>query len=265
MKKRLLLIFILISLIFTLDKNNFIAAKMGGYTALKLIENSRVESFCEEFLTYESKHFIIRYTNYDKKIIDKIAQMFERSYLLVGQAYDHYPEEKIKVFMYSNKEQFWRYQKVISGQAVMGLFNMGIIHILSPNAYFNDSEKFLEYYEKDGPILHEYTHKVVDELCGGNIELWFTEGIALYEEYSLNKTEWAKDYDCLPYYTTYELRRNFIKLDPILSYRQSFINVKELIENHGKEKLIMLLEKLKSCEDFDEAFYDVYGFCIQKK
>ncbi len=144
----------------------------------------------------------------------------------------------------------------------MGLYNMGTIHILSPNAYKNQNQPPMDYFKKNGPVLHEYTHKVVDELTGGNVELWLTEGLALYEEYKVNDTEWAPGYKYERYFNSKEIRDDFMYVDEVQSYRQSFDMTKYLIDNYGMDKMQLLMQELSGGSNTNDAFVKIYGVTV---
>lgn len=246
-------------LFFFAGDKGLIAAKMQGYKAMKVFAQVRSSGLTPEFSIYETENFIIKYTEADADIVEDIGSIFEKSRSVEGMRYGYYPENKTMVFLYSDQESMWDYQQSIRGQAVMGLYNMGIIHVLSPKAYF--SEKRIENgdFEKGGPILHEYVHSVIDEKSGGNMELWLTEGIALYEEYAVDGVEWAQGFTYERYFTAAELRDDFMLLEETQSYRQSYDIVKGLVREYGKESIIALLEELKKGNVMDEAFLEVYG------
>ena len=64
---------------------------------------------------------------------------------------------------------------------------MGFIHLQSPLGNKD--------YFKEGPMVHEYTHLVVDELTGGNYSRWFTEGVAQYVEQQVTGYTLDMDFD----------------------------------------------------------------------
>ena len=198
-------------------------------------------------------------TDKDEDVVRDIGRIFEKSYEVEGLHYSYYPEDKTMVFLYNDQESMWKYQQSIKGQAVMGLYNMGIIHVLSPKAYLNQVKISAKDFEKNGPVLHEYVHRVIDDISGGNVELWLTEGLALYEEYAVDGIEWAEGFSYDIYYTSNELRNGFMELDETQSYRQSYDIVKGLIDRHGRESIISLLGELKKGSNLDEAFLTIYG------
>ena len=263
MKKLSAVFLIIISIITTLvvsgDKG-ISTAKMQGYKALKVFVQIKDEQIItSDFMEYQTEHFILKYRQSDENIIRDTANMFEDSYDVALKEFGYGSKEKTVVIIYQDQNEFWNYQKSIQGQAVMGLYNMGTIHVLSPNAYKGQEQNSMNFFKSDGPVLHEYTHKVVDELTGGNIELWLTEGLALYEEYEVNGTEWAQGYEYERYLISQEIREGFMYADEVLSYKQSFDMIKYLIDSYGMEKMQSLMEELKAGNSTDEAFLKIYG------
>jgi len=257
---RLAIVLTIVSVLFFFagDKG-LTAAKMQGYKAMKVFAQVSSSSPTPGFSIYETDNFIIKYTEADADIVGDIAAVFEKSRNLEGQRYGYYPQGKTTVFVYGDQQSMWDHQRAVRGQAVMGLYNMGIIHILSPKAYFSQKQVADGDIEKGGPILHEYVHSVIDEKSGGNLELWLTEGIALYEEYEVDGVEWAPGFTYERYFSAAELRRDFMQLDETQSYEQSVDIVKGLVRNYGREKIIELLGKLKNGDTMDEAFLEIYG------
>lgn len=263
MKKLIAVLLIIVSIITSVvlagDKG-INTAKMQGYKALKVFVQIKDEQIVtSDFMEYQTEHFIIKYRPEDENVIREVANMFEDSYVAAAEEYNYSSAEKTVVVIYKDQNEFWNYQKSIQGQAVMGLYNMGTIHVLSPNYYTEQQESSMEFFKKNGPVLHEYTHKVVDELTDGNIELWLTEGLALYEEYKVNDTEWAPGFEYERYFNSREMREGFMYADEVQAYRQSYDMVEYLIDTYGKDKLQLLLSELKSGSNTDDAFLKVYG------
>lgn len=263
MKKHVVILLIIISIITSFiiagDKG-FNSAKMQGYKALKVFIQIKDEQIItSDFMEYQTKHFTIKYRPEDENIIRDTANMFEDSYETAIKEFGYGTQEKTVIVIYKDQNEFWDYQKSIQGQAVMGLYNMGTIHVLSPNAYKNQEQGSMEFFKENGPVLHEYTHKVVDELTDGNIELWLTEGLALYEEYKINGTEWAPGYEYERYFISREIREDFMYADEVQSYRQSFDMIRYLIDSYGMEKIKLLMQELKVGNSTDDAFMKIYG------
>lgn len=258
--RKLAIVLTLVSVLFFFtDDRGFIAAKMQGYKALKVFAQVQSSELTPEFKIYETENFIIKYTDKDEDIIKDLGRIFEKSYEVEGKHYNYHPEGKSIVFVYNDQQSMWAYQKAVKGQAVMGLYYMGIIHVLSPKAYLDQDQVKAKQFEENGPILHEYVHRVIDDRSGGNVELWLTEGLALYEEYAVYETEWAEGFEYERYYTSGELRNSFMELDETQSYKQSYDIVRGLIEQYGQERISDMLDELKKGNTLDAAFMRAYG------
>lgn len=235
-------------------------ARMQGYKALKVFVQLKDEQIMtSNFMQYETPHFIIKYQPQDEDIVRDTAKMFEDSYHQAAKDYNYNSSQKTVVVIYKSENELWNYQKAVQGQAVMGLYNMGTIHILSPNAYNTGKLSTMDYFKKNGPVLHEYTHKVVDELTGGNVELWLTEGLAVYEEDKVLGIKWAPGFEYQRYFSSQEMREGFMNADEIQSYQQAFDMVKYLIDHYGMDKMQQLFAELKKGSSTDSAFLKVYG------
>jgi hypothetical protein len=263
--KKIAIIFIIVcSLFFIFNEKGLIIAKGQGYRALKVFAQVRNTEVMSYFLTYETEHFILRYKDKDENVVRNVARLFEDSYRAVNEEYGYYHNSKMIVFIYEDQQTMWDYQWSVRGQAVMGFYSMGIIHILSPNAYQENKLNPIDFFEKNGPILHEYVHKVVDDISSGNVELWLTEGIALYEEYEKVGIEWAKNFEYEKLFGANELRNTFVTIEEIQAYRQSFDAVRIIIETYGKDKLLKVLELLGEGNNLDNAFIETYGFSVDE-
>ncbi len=244
---------------FTSDRSR-ITAKIYGHNTLKAFAQAGSRQLIPGFESFKTGHFNIKFKATDRENVARVGEVLERSYEAVGRAYGYYPDKPVLVFLYASQREMWNYQWAVRGQAVLGLYDMGIIHVLSPGAYLEENEEQMQDYEKNGPILHEYAHLVIDELSGGNVENWLTEGLALYEEYAVNGVEWAPGFQYDHRYKSRELRQSFGELNEYQAYRQSFEMVRMLAEDHGREKIIKLLGELKKGNGTDKAFEAVYGF-----
>lgn len=263
MKKKsfVIVLIILIALFFIGQGSVYNIAKLKGYKALKVItyyNNTKLNKSSDSFQT---DHFIINSRSINEKTSEEIGVLLEKSYYLIGKEFNHYPDKKTPVIIYGSMDDFWEQNKALDGQTVMGLYYMGIIHLIVPDVFDMD----LYEYEKNGPVLHEYTHKVVDDICGGNIDIWFTEGLALYQEYLNYGTNWGEGLVFNNEYSIEELRDNFLSLESVQAYKQSFEIVKNICNGQKKEKIIELLKELGKGKNMEDAFLNVYGEILYKQ
>ena len=251
MKKRFFVIVLMFTVaLFLINPGTlYNVARQKGYKALKVIayyNNTKPENGSN---TYETGHFIINGKNVDIDEIEEFGALLEKSYYLIGNEFDYYPDKKTPVRIYGTMDDFWSQNKSLDGQAVMGLYHLGVIHLVVPEVFNME----LNEYERNGPILHEYTHKVADDISNGNIEIWFTEGLALYQEYLNYDAAWGDGLVFEKEYTREELSNKFLSLDPVQAYKQSFETVKDIYEKEGKEKVIELIKELGNGTGMDDA------------
>ncbi|NLN48652.1 MAG: hypothetical protein GX154_06105 [Clostridiales bacterium] len=253
-KKSFLIVLVFLIALFLIKPNPlYNIAKQKGYKALKVIVyyNNIKPDKDSDFI--ETSHFIINGKSTEKTTVEELGNLLEKSYYLIGDEFNYYPEKKTPVIVYGSMEEFWNQNKSLDGQSVMGLYHLGVIHLVVPEVFDMD----LDEYEKNGPVLHEYTHKTVDDISCGNVEIWFTEGLALYQEYLNYGVVWADGITYEKQYTMEELRKDFLSLDSVQAYKQSLIIIKDIYQNEGKDKIIELIEELGKGIVLDDALNKV--------
>lgn len=126
-------------------------------------------------------------------------------------------------------------------------------------------------------FIHELTHLMVDYLAKGNFPMWFTEGSALFMEYTFLGYEWGQDVKEFKHFTLEDLTHRFSELDEYLAYKQSFLMVRSIIETFGRDKYLTLLKSLGRGKNFSSAmeqifdikdskdFYDLLGYAAQQE
>ncbi|MFK7803129.1 MAG: peptidase MA family metallohydrolase [Anaerolineae bacterium] len=122
---------------------------------------------------------------------------------------------------------------------------------------------------KSQVIPHELTHLVVGELMfncyGVGLPTWLNEGLARYaesniDERDLNQFQVALEAGELPPLKTLANGFSAYGGGASISYTQSYIIVKYLIDVYGPETMLSLLDTVKSGQRIDIALEDVYGF-----
>jgi hypothetical protein len=77
----------------------------------------------------------------------------------------------------------------------MGAYWAGVVRLLSPTQWIRAAspEEAEEALRREGPVVHELAHLVLDYLGEGNYPRWFTEGIAQLEEWRITGFVWIED------------------------------------------------------------------------
>lgn len=237
-----------------------------AYPVYKLIQQNRIVSKVDQYNEYnevQTKHFIIKYTDADAKYIELIERVAEDSYNRVGKDMGYYPAKKINIVVFHSRTVMRESLSLPKGDDAMGVYLNGVIGILSPGLWIADKKHIDEIFWKDGPVLHEYTHFVVDDIARGNYPIWLTEGIALNEEFRLNNYKWGKGYVYKKGpYSIKELTSDFNRLDEVLAYKRSFEILNYISNKYGNSKIVGILKKLGTGRTLDSAFKDVLGVSI---
>lgn len=149
-----------------------------------------------------------------------------------------------------------------NGSAV-GVYMANTIKILSPEDWtWVAEEERLDSFCRESPLVHEYTHFVLDLRTRGNYTTWFSEGLAQLLEYKINGYEWLEPSASLDaaLYPLRELDRHFHGLDnQPLAYRQSLSLVSFLESRQGMEGINRLVDLLGQGTAFYRAVEMVYG------
>ncbi|MCT4618037.1 MAG: hypothetical protein N4A62_01445 [Marinisporobacter sp.] len=249
--------FILFLVIFlmTIGIFNYKVLKVHGYPLFRKIQHELILYKTKDYKTKETEHFIIRYPMEDEKIIDLVAKASEKHYKEVCDRFNYHPEHKTTVIVYDNPEDLMNNASLKQGKPPMGVYFASTIQILSPRLWIPQGEEIEEIFMNEGPMVHEFTHLLVDDLTRGNYPLWFTEGVALYQEYLQTGYVWGEtlSYEEKPY-TVEELTDDFHKLDMMLAYKRSFEIVKEMVEREGFDEINQLLKDLGYGRSFEAIF-----------
>jgi len=149
------------------------------------------------------------------------------------------------------------------GTGALGVYLAETVKVLSPDAWdwVDESERAI-VFTRQGPLVHEYTHYVLDIRTGGNYTRWFSEGLAQLMEYNILSYEWLENGSSLknPLYSLKEMDSSFDSLpNQALAYRQALSMVSYLEELQGMEGINTLIDRLAEGSPFYQALQDVYG------
>ncbi len=241
-----LILIVVIITVLVLSKNS--QAVMRAMVGQEV--NLRTAGFNE----IESEHFIIRYTSVDEQYVDEIASASDKSYAEVTRLFGYYPNQKTILVVYPDTASLAKSFGWDKSEKAMGVYWAGSIRILSPGEWITGNIDN-EFY-KEGPMVHEFTHLLVDDLTKGNYNRWWTEGVAQYVEKKITGFQFANPFangQVIKYYKFKELEKNFDKLDQSISYWQSLQVVEHIVDNYGEDKIFTILEYLGQGNNMSQA------------
>lgn len=232
----LILILVLILTLVLAKNNQAVMRVMVGQEI-----NLRTAGF-NEIIT---EHFIIKYTPTDESNIGNIARVSEQSFEEVTNLFGYSPTTKTTIVVYPDTESLAQSFGWDKDEKAMGVYWAGSIRILSPSQWVTG--KVEDEFYKEGPMVHELTHLLVDDLTKGNYSRWWTEGIAQYVEKKITGFEFTnpfKEGDPIEYYDFKVLEKNFDQLNQQIAYWQSLKVVEYIADNYGEDKLFVILTYL---------------------
>lgn len=226
------------------------------HPAVLYLESQRISYGVADFEQLEDDHFVIRHEPDDTAAAEQVRSIANNWGSQVLNFFEYEPSDKIGIVMYSREDDLKGVLRIPEGQSATGAYAGGIINLLSPAS--------LEGMDQDPDSLvnvfvHELAHLALDDISKGNYPLWFTEGSALYLEYTLLDYEWGSGLPKEPAYSMEDLTYRFNALDEQMAYRQSFLIVKGLIQEYGRESYLSFLHSLGEGQDFNAALKDNFG------
>lgn len=250
----LIMVLICFVLLFALHYRGMIYTAV--YPVFRDIGQYRLSKSVANYDIIEHDNFSISSYGEDENNIDNIQQIIDEYGDKVFGYFNYHTSKRIDVIVFPSKQELYSTLKIDDDKSTIGAYFGGKVNLLSVDV--------LEKSGEDSSILtnvfvHELTHLVIDNMTRGNYPLWFTEGSALYMEYYLLGYEWGALVEDMRPFSMDKLTYEFDKLDDFLSYKQSFLLVKGIIETYGKDKYIELIRKLGQGVDFSAACRLVLG------
>lgn len=256
--RRIVPLFIAALFFLTLYVSNFpCAARVVFYPLYRELKKESFIDSDKSFYIEESSNFRIYYKYSSLSSIELIKKNAEESLKNVINDFKYQPEGKIDIIVYPEYSEMANKIGLGRGSTAMGVYFGGSISILEPTEWIGKNKNIHEIFTKEGPILHELTHYMLDYKSGGNVPIWFTEGVALYEEYRINRVEWAGSKSYTSYYSIEELEKYFYELDEVKAYRQSFLIIKYIGNNFGMDAIDDIIKELRTGRTIGQAIEKV--------
>jgi hypothetical protein len=225
---------------------------------IKTIERVHSEFIIANINDYQKieEDSIIYHYN-DEIDIENIQEIASITQEMVNQVNKNFAQEKKEAFnvvIYPNSMEMNSGLRLSSQERTLGAYYGGNIFLLSPTQ-LNSSNTPIENI-----ILHEYTHLLVEKRTKGYHPIWFTEGVALYQEYLITGYEWGENYDYnnIPY-TIGQLQNDFYHLDTFKAYRSSFLRVRFITEIYGEEILLDIMNELGNGNSYEDSINNILG------
>lgn len=244
MKKRLIAIALLCMILFAgvyyfYEPLTIVTFKLKGF-------NSQV-----------TPHFIILYKPQSRDYIPAVINAAEMTYDTVGKDFGFYPKNRVPIVVYPDRVSLQSAFSWPKDENTQGVYYRGIIYVQSPGAWIDETPDIERVFFEKGPMVHEYTHFVVDVLTGGNHTRWFTEGVAQYEERRVTGYTLDEDFevDGNFAYAYEEIMHSFDNLSDVpRAYLGALEMTDTLAGNDGVGELKRIMELLKNGHSVNGIF-----------
>ena len=237
----------------------------------------RVEATREatkNFVTRETAHFRFRYEEGpDEVLLIYAEEALEKSYQVLGKILDHYPQEKVLIEFYPDRQPFSQ----ISPLTLQDILTSGTVALCKYNRIMMISPgSLVRGFNWMDTLSHEYVHYLLTKKSRNRLPLWMHEGIA-----KLLETRWRDDSKYLsPIMETIlsgalkndyrialeDMMPSLAKLktakDVQLAYAEVSTMMEFLAESKGMEIFTQLLEDLAKGVRIEDSFQNRTGFDI---
>ncbi|MGB9783130.1 MAG: peptidase MA family metallohydrolase [Moorellaceae bacterium] len=237
-------------------------ARTLGYKPLVFLARQRMEWQTRDWLVAESEHFRLKYRPEDASIVPVVLETAEEAYVPATEIFHYQPRGKTLVLIYPDRQSLAQQFGWAADESAMGVYWAGVVRILSPLDWLPADHTLSDTFKAQGPVLHEFSHLLVDELARGNYPRWLTEGLAQYVERQVTgyQLPGPEPEDIKQWYSLYELDTHFDRLpDQAVAYRQSLMMVDYLIDRTGWEGVRRLLLELGRGASLEEAIKEATG------
>jgi len=215
----------------------------------KLMHETTIE---EEFVTFEDQHFVLKYQGEIRPdYLARIRKALKAAYEELVKDLGYYFKQPVIVLLYDQQEfrEITRLPHWVRG------FYDGKIRIPAHTYGMLD-------LDLEAQLAHEMTHAVVSGISEGQAPAWLQEGLAVYEENKVKKSE-------LIVFNAAVKTNRLLSLDQLISekeaasgkdsllaglfYEQSFQWVDYLVRHFGMAQIKQMLVEFSKGKDSDEV------------
>ncbi|MGE5398246.1 MAG: peptidase MA family metallohydrolase [Chitinophagales bacterium] len=234
--------------------------RQAGYDFSRLLLKEGTNLKTITLPQYETKHFVIRYYPGSINSVQLVASAAESMYIPVTTTLGTEPEGKTMIVVYPDSESLAKSFGWDRDERAMGVYWGGTIRILNPQEWINSPDIRTTFF-KEGPMVHEFTHLIIDNMTRGNYPRWFTEGVAQYMDKKINGFSFTDPFQDRPasLYDFNNLEKNFDQLDQGIVYWQSLKAAELIVNKYGEDALFEIIDYLGQGKSMDVAFKEATG------
>jgi len=213
------------------------------YPIVKQYEKNKLLNSLKDYEIIDTGHFKIYFKEQERNIGEITGEIAELYYDEVCLYFNYYPKDITPIIIYEDKDELMSTVKLNGDTPPLGVYYSGTLNLLSPNLWIKGYDIEQEY-KNTTPVIHEFTHLIVDEKTRGNYPLWLTEGLALFIEKETIGFEWEKGIGEISNISLKDLNDNFDEIEIGAAYRKSYEVIDKLNDQFGFDKINLLLDNL---------------------
>jgi hypothetical protein len=228
-------------------------SKIEGFSDNVELENLHIDKEYNLNIKKETQHFIVHYTEFDKKCIDEILHVLESSYYRITNNLNQELEEKLTIEIHPDHNQLHIALGLPNAPDwVRGGLGIGKIVIASPL----NPPPGSDFNNVINTAVHEFVHIIVTKI-NENTPRWLNEGIACYEAKDNNENWIIKSVEngllnsSIPAFKDLDTGEDFETFFKRDRYQYSYTIVESINKLFGYDKLYNLI-KAPNC--FAEIF-----------
>jgi len=233
----------------------------NSQTLMRFMVGQEINLKTSGFYQYQSEHYDIKYTDVDQPYVKLIAEVAEEAYTSVSDLFGLKPHKRTVIIVYPDSTSLSQSFGWDKDANAMGVYWAGSIRILSPREWLSEDD-MQYYFAREGPMVHEFAHLMVDEMTQGNYNRWWTEGIAQYVEKKITGFEFACPFaagDKVEFYELKQLGKKFDSLNQPIAYWESLQAVQFIANEYGEKSLFKIMEHLGKGQSLEKAIANVLG------
>lgn len=257
--KSISLVLILILVIVLLISQN-------SQSLMRFMVGQEINLKTTNFAQYQSEHYNIKYTLVDKPYVELIAAVAEEAYDSVSSVFGREPTHRTVIVVYPDSSSLAQSFGWDKDANAMGVYWAGSIRILSPREWLPEKD-MQQKFNREGPMVHEFAHLMVDEMSRGNYNRWWTEGVAQYIEKKITGFEFASPFaggDEIKYFSLKQLGKSFDDLDQSIAYWESLQAVQFIVDNYGEASLFKITGQLGQGKSLEQAIENTLTISYNK-
>ncbi|MEW6446949.1 MAG: hypothetical protein AB1426_02520 [Bacillota bacterium] len=207
---------------------------------------------------------VVFYPQGEEEAAKLVLRTAERFFPVVANGFGLTLRRRVPIVLYRDQKELNRIFGWPADEGTMGVYWGGVVRVLSPKSWLDvsDGAALEEAFSKNGPIVHEAVHLMVDYQTRGNYPRWLTEGLAQEMERRLTGFGFGPPEKLSNYYP-FSALNDFDSLpDQHLAYHQSYLMVRYLFEHCGDGKVNRLLTELGHGRSFPSALQRTMGFGV---